>query len=232
MYERYNVFSFFESPVAFDSYARMQNAFIEALNRRIRIPKYVIVLPDSNLVEASAYFQFGMAEILGICVNWLAKQFEKNLEIHREDLVSKRPGAIHTGETRFIWVSMIKRPFQEHTLRHFAKSQESCAKFNGILGLLIDWWKNNHVMNIDDLHMIQDFDVTSKLNESGKEHFWKQLDHHFKQFDCKKTNLQDRLHVRPRPVTTHCSGTSMQPSTITLDTYRSRSSMKMSYQQQ
>ena len=89
MYERYNVFSFFESPVTFNSYARMQNAFIEALNRRICIPKYVIVLPDSNLVEASAYFQFDMAEILGICVNWLAKQFEKNLEICREDLVSK-----------------------------------------------------------------------------------------------------------------------------------------------
>ena len=87
-------------------------------------------------------------------------------------------------------------------------------------------------MNIDDLHMIQDFDVTGKLNESGKEHFWKQLDHHFKRFDHKETNLQDRPHVRPRPVMTHCSGTSVKSSTITLDTYKSRSSTKMSYQQQ
>ena len=108
VYEHFNVFHFTQSPLTLDTMACMQNAFIEACNRRMKLPHYVILFPDRDIIEAAGFFNFGVSKLLAICTNWLAKHIERGLESLREDIAGKRPGSVADFNTKIIWVKMLE----------------------------------------------------------------------------------------------------------------------------
>ena len=76
IYERYNISLIYKSPLTSDAYSRILTAFTNAMNKKFKLPKYVIVVPDKDLLQEMNYFNFGISRLLGITTNWLAKQFE------------------------------------------------------------------------------------------------------------------------------------------------------------
>ena len=86
VYERYNVSILKRSPLTLDAFPRILNAFIEGLNGSFILPKYVIIVPDKDLLQEANFFNFGISCLLGTCLNWIAKQMEKLLYTRREAL--------------------------------------------------------------------------------------------------------------------------------------------------
>ena len=182
MYERFNVHHFYQSRLTLDTFTRLQNAFIDAFNRQHHLPSYIMILADNDLINAADFFNFGVSKLLGITLNWLAKQLERMIESRKEKLSEERPGAISSIETKIIWVKMIERPPVPLNDKRY-KTQVTCGKFNATLNNLTDWRLNTFVTSISSLNLDRDFDFVGNMKESGKQQFWRELDHYFKRFD-------------------------------------------------
>ena len=78
IYDMYNLFYFFTSPLNFGNNTLLQinNAFIEAINRRDQLPKFIIIVLDCDLIDMINRFDFGITAELEQCVKWLAIQME------------------------------------------------------------------------------------------------------------------------------------------------------------
>ena len=157
IYERFNVFHFYRSSLTHNAYIRMLNSFVDALNRRPHLPKYILLVPDKDLLEAIDFFNFGITKILGTCLNWLAKQFERMLESRHENIFKKCPGALRLEETKLIWVKMICRPQVKPSDARF-KVLATRAKLNNTLDDLAVWHKNIQIISITSLSYDKDFD--------------------------------------------------------------------------
>ena len=173
----------------------MQNSIIDAINRRPRLPKYIIMVPDRDLIEAANFFSFGVTKVFGTTVNWLARQIERLIEARREELCKKCPGSIHANETRMIWVKMIPRP-QVPPMTHKYKVQVLRGKFNIVIDSLNKWRKNTYILEVSSLDMQQNFTLVGSLNADGKKQFWKELDYHFKRYDRKEIKLVPPEYVK------------------------------------
>ena len=178
LYERFNIFPFHQSPLTLDTYSRLYNALVDGFNRRHHIPKYIFMLPDKDLIDAADFFNFGVSKLLGITLNWLAKQLECLIDIRKEQLSNKRPGALYMVDPKIIWVKMLDRPPVPLNDKRY-KTQATRSKFNTILEHLTDWHKDIYVMSINPLHHDRDYDFLGNIKDSGKQQFWRELDHFF-----------------------------------------------------
>ena len=86
---------------------------------------------------------------------------------------------------------MIARPRVPPT-DHRYKVQSARKKFNAALDSLILWRQNINIIDISSLEPDQDFTPIGTLNNSGKQQFWKEFDHHFKCLDRKKPDSNMR----------------------------------------
>ena len=178
LYERYNIATFFQNPMVYDSFARIQNAMVDAFNRRHCLPGYIIMIPDKDIIDSADFFNFGVSKLLGITMNWLAKQIECMIDAHWEQIMDRRPGAM-TPNLKIIWVKMIEHPPVPLNDRRY-KTQATRAKFNVTIDNLADWCRDTFITSITPLNHHHNFDFVGYLRDSGKLQFWKELDHHFK----------------------------------------------------
>ena len=114
IYEQYNMMPFFQSPLKpHPRVVKVLNSFIEGLNSTPKLPKYVLLIPDQDLIVGAKHLDYGVIHIIEEQIKWLFKQLNKVIARRREDLQLKRAGAIlkSTHKPRLIWVSMINRPF-------------------------------------------------------------------------------------------------------------------------
>ena len=134
LYEQYNVFFFFTTQASKQTnfLARIQNAIAEAFNCRTHLPRYILMILDKDLIEAVSYFDYGETRVLGDTTNWIAKELEHSIESRIEDLLSKKPGAVHNN-TRIIWVKMIPRKGIQDISSHERKILAAKPKFNAAL---------------------------------------------------------------------------------------------------
>ena len=72
--------------------ARIINAMIKGLNSKEKLPKYLVVFIDKDLIEALDYFEYGITEALDECMLWMVKQTSRLFEIRHEDIRLKKPG--------------------------------------------------------------------------------------------------------------------------------------------
>ena len=125
LYDMFNVFYFFTSPLTFgnNTLLRINNAFIEALNRREHLLKYIIVMLDQDLIDMINRFDFGITIQLERAIRWLSTQFERQLNAQKEQLWTMKPGAIPKSDTKIIWVEMFDHPVRDPAVN-------ICNKFN------------------------------------------------------------------------------------------------------
>ena len=119
LYEQYNVMPFYLSALSPQPRViRILNAFIDALNSTPKLPKYVLIIPDQDLMPGSKHLDYGVVHIMEQQLRWLFQQINKAIGRRREDLQSKHAGAIShsTYEPRIICIAMIDRPFTSNWL--------------------------------------------------------------------------------------------------------------------
>ena len=191
IYQQYNVLAFNKSLLLpIPRVVRLLNAVIEGLNSTPRLPKYIFLLPDSDIIEGTDHFNFGVMHMLQEQVMWLFAQLEKTVNRRRDDLKVKRPGAISmsTYEPHFIWIAMIDRPFTtDYRLKKILGLEN---RFNELLRNMVEKEKYHYIMHLQlPQSDPQLFTCTGRLSSHGKNTFWSAFDELLCRFDAHRIEL-------------------------------------------
>ena len=87
----------------------MLNGFIETLNAKDRLPKYIIVLLDRDILLDIDVFKPDAIRVTKALTDWLVRQLDMLIRRRRSDLLDKKPRAVYTGDPTVIFVRMITR---------------------------------------------------------------------------------------------------------------------------
>ena len=180
--------------------AKMFNAILEGLNSKEKLPRYVLVMLDKDLIQNLNYFDYGEYNMFTMCLKWLVKNIGRVFEERREDLRWKKPGSLSNAtEPRIIWLTMITRPIIMGD-EIFGKIFSAKAKFNKVLEAVLFENKYNHIMFVDNVYEKHHFDKYGELTNAGKSEMWLEINHEMRLFDQQILNLkprcdEDQAHV-------------------------------------
>ena len=195
LFDRFNVIPLFppSSSIASNAVVRMFNQLIEGLNENLWLPKYLVFLPDHDLIETARHFSFGCKIVFNTILTWLGNQIESTIQTRKDDLCGKRAGALNE-EVRIIWVKMVPRPFIHQMDKSFVFAQ--CNTFNSILQSVMGKYSNTEIISLyfpEDPNL---FDGTSTLSANGRTLFWRELNRFIRGKEQAETRkLQEAMHL-------------------------------------
>ena len=112
--------------------SKIQNQVAKALNEQDYLPSYIIIALDKDMVEDTNFGGFGCKTIFENDLSWLCDKINEDIELRRQDLINKRPGAVTSEDwPKIIWISMVVQPYITNTNRGFVFAQ--CGTFNATL---------------------------------------------------------------------------------------------------
>ena len=178
---------------------RIYNAFISALNKSPLLPKYVLIIPDCDIILGTK-FDYGMSRLLEEQIDWLIRQLNKAIHRRCDDLKAKRPGAISSSfEPRVIWIKAINRPFDDD--ENTKKIRAAIGKYNNYLtrALVAEKYIYMSIMHIDSLDDLPAnfFNLRGYMSDSGKTQMWREIDMKIKKFD------RHEIHLKPSKAVLH-----------------------------
>ena len=165
--------------------ARIVNALTEGFNKKDRLPTYIVLIIDRDMIKFMNFFNYGINQMLRDGLHYISRQLQRMIHTRMEDLTSKRPGAI-LASPRIIWVKMINRPKMDfHPEGTFNNTIALRAKFNDMIDEVIPAYEKTHVVSISSVmdNVVQNFTSLGELTPAGKSVYWKELDHHCKKID-------------------------------------------------
>ena len=143
LYDQYNVSAFQIANSQIHNFlARIINSLLEGINKH-RLPRFIVMLVDNDLLKGmKSINKPDVSKLIGNCLSWITKQVELIVEIKREEIYSKRIGALQLDEPKIVWIKMLERPnatADEGILWH---------KYNDILEETIVSRKNNLILDV------------------------------------------------------------------------------------
>ena len=84
--------------------ARIYNSVVEGINENERLPKYIVVIPDWDIIKYGDEFGKDAPAVLYVLLRFLVKGINKLVDACFESIYRKKPGAIRAGEPRILWV--------------------------------------------------------------------------------------------------------------------------------
>ena len=187
IFAHFNVRAFYTNTGLRTDINKLIDPLVEVLNTYHRLPKYLVVVPDVDLLKCMSW-ESGISIMLSAALHYIVKQYDIFLRRRNTALMERRHGAVMPDQyPKIIWVRMPKRPHPNNK-GIFSLSR----KFNSILEerLLDDNAENHYIMSID-VHP-QHFDASGSLSISGMGAFWKEVNTAIKRFD------HDEISLRPR----------------------------------
>ena len=83
---------------------RFLNAFVEPLNTRAKLAKYIVIVPDVDIVSKFSE-ENGQSIMMGAVLHKIIKQMDTCIQCRRTDLLDKKPGTLIDDEyPKLIWV--------------------------------------------------------------------------------------------------------------------------------
>ena len=152
---------------------------IEALNERPKLPKYLIMILDADLIKITKCYKTSPSYVLGSAIHQILKKLEKAIERRKCELLEKKPGALQDNFPKVVWIRMLRRPSKIADSHRILSLR---GKFNQALedNLAIASDKH-HLMSIEIDE--EDFDHWGKITQPGMITFWKELDRGLMKFD-------------------------------------------------
>ena len=88
---------------------RMLNAYIEAINNRMKLLKYTILVPDIDIINhMGADIESDSGQFIALCNEWILKNVETYTSRREFELFNKKPGALMAHCPQFIWIKILK----------------------------------------------------------------------------------------------------------------------------
>ena len=179
MYEHYNVCAYYTNPSngLRNAYARILNAMIKGLNEHIRLPKFIMIMCDIDVLNTICFFNKGMPVAFEKCISWFIKQVDQSLETRKENMYRKRPGSV-SGQTRIIWVHIINRPIiRNHPDKIRNKVLAGRNRYNITLNDIVADTRYHHTLIVGRLDEIGFFTNLGNLNDDGAREYWREIDY-------------------------------------------------------
>ena len=189
-YKQYNISYYWRSAQGEgdNSMAHITNRLIDACHENKTLPRLIIILPDGDILNKIAYFDFGASRIIGDCLTWMVNQISAIIEDRKAKMKLIREGSTVGTEPKLVWVKMMSKPTSDPI-------QALKQKYNEILEETLASQKLNYILEIDGLKK-DDFDHTGNLLVQGMATYWHSLDEQIRKFD----KQLDNISLKPRKV--------------------------------
>ena len=172
---------------------RVSNALMEGINGNDRLPKYIIVVIDYDIIIDLNVFDYGAHKALKLHVDWIVNEFDVRTRRKKFQILEKKPGAVNDDHPTIIYVTMIKRVehYKEGSL--MAKVCSLRKKFNDLLNMAAAR-KEAKVLTIRSCNSPQHFEASGALSTKGKLAFWWEVDELIERFEMNKVKLLPRIN--------------------------------------
>ena len=168
---------------------QIYNSLIEALNKRERLPHFLLVIIDKDIVEDIDLFDYGASKELMGNLEWLIKQINILIQQRRSEIIEIKPGAIYTLDPKIVLVNMVRCPLCFPSGSQIEKVVSLCSKFYSTLNELA-YNAELSILNVYAVETENHFDLLGNLNHFGQFTFWKQVNYLLEHFDKKKEGLE------------------------------------------
>ena len=112
LYQYYNVINYTQPSTTRKSVmTNVVNSLIDGLNDRIRLPRFIIVVLDIDLIDKINIWEpeAAMNKNFNDVFTWIAWQFSINIKCRKLEITEKSPGAIFGDDPKVIYVKMLRR---------------------------------------------------------------------------------------------------------------------------
>ena len=133
--------------------SRVVNSFAKGISSNKKLPKYMVIVLDNDLIEYLGYTQFGVSGLLGEWIDYLAKTLDAYVTEKKAQLPSK---PVKRDWPLVYWVQAPHhRWFTDNPLQ---------SKFNNTLDATPKLYKNMHFVKIKN---VWDYDDNMLVNPNG-----------------------------------------------------------------
>ena len=172
---------------------RMINTLIHVINKRQKLPKYLIVIPDKDVVNDVDVFEEDSHIIIQELTRWLVRQIDMIVRRKKLELLQIKPGALTGYTPKIIYVHMLR---QAGAYSEESKIFGVCslrAKFNDALNNAVSK-SDQYILTINSCNTYDHYDHHGGLSQKGKLAFWHKMDDLIERFE------KDKVKLRPTPV--------------------------------
>ena len=160
---------------------------VKALNDAKKLPRFVVVIPDWDILKYADHNTYGIDKVLNRVLIWMLMNMSRAVDMRKDQLYRVKHGAVTAAEPKFIWVKMLQRmPSSDKVLM-------VRSKFNWMLETLLVDRKHHYVIDINPILWDHEyFNNLNDLNNDGLILFWKEIDECIHLFDKHKLSLRLR----------------------------------------
>ena len=197
LFEYYNIHHYTKLDKEGTILSRITNALNDAFIKRPRLPRYIIVLLDKDLLEDVNVWnpEKAVLKALDETVFWLFRMINLMIRRRKLDISERNPGAVFGADPKVIYVKMLCRAEYYPKNALIGKACSNRTRFNDCLNEAAAKFDNN-IMNISICDAIAHYDHKGKLSEVGKTVFWQELDKLMERFDRNDIQLLPQGHRR------------------------------------
>ena len=193
----YNVQGFYplRADVNTNGTARILNAVLDALNTEERLPRFLILALDKDIISDFKKLNTSMIKGFSAVVNFLMQQIEIFIRRKKSQICEKKPGAIGAeSDPTVIYIDMIQcqGKFDNPCLNRILDLR---YQFNLVLHEAAAR-QNQHVMSIRSCSAADHFDGQGNLSARGQLAFWHEVDNLLECFDRQDIKLLPHLHLK------------------------------------
>ena len=146
---------------------RLKNALMMAIEKKVKLPKYIVVVLENDILEYTRYNGPGISGILGRYTEGITSSIQNIVHIQNDQLPLKTK---RIGYPMIYWVSAV---------HHKAfKNGPLCTKFNHCLEAAVRLYDNMRVIKIKEVWNFENISLVNnnEMTPSGLSAYWKAVD--------------------------------------------------------
>ena len=186
--EYFNVHVFHLPTIAGEesSVARIINTTDDAIYKHARLPKYLLVVMDKDLMRDVNMTDSAAPNVTQELMRYLVRQIDMLVRRTKGNFLEKKPGA-HIN-TKIIFIRMIRRigKFSEESFMHAASTLK--AKMNNSMNDTVAKIEQ-YILTINSCYAYEHFDRVGNLSSKGKNAFWNEISDLINKFEIGKVKL-------------------------------------------
>ena len=148
--------------------AHMLNALMEAANTCKRLPRFLVIMMDTDLLaDFELHHDSRVDKDFTWVLTWFTKQVQILIKRKRLALTEKKPGVVFGEHPVVIYVKTLRRPIYYPPSSKIGKICSVRARFNEALNDAVAQI-GHHIMNITNCSELEHFDASGRLSKTGK----------------------------------------------------------------
>ena len=185
----YNIKPQFSSSLSKNIFSRLADMIVEAVNMCQRLPRFIIILLNKDLLTAVCNVQHGFIDLtqmdsdIAQVLDWVITLFSRHINTLKTDMYYKKPGSATAAEPKFVWVKMLPQNVKD-------KVEFFRYRFNQLLEDKITAKKHHYILDAAAIVHDGTYDKKGDLTTSGVYDLWHEISQQLDLFDKFKLELK------------------------------------------